>query len=339
MGATRRRECYNKINQSQTHPEDEPLAFDIEAIRTATNNFSDENKLGQGGFGPVYKGLLPNGQLVAVKRLASCSGQGESEFTNEIALMANLQHPNLVKLLGYCLDLEGNERILVYEFVTNKSLDRFIFDPIKRAEMDWATRYKIIEGLAQGLLYLHEKSRLKVIHRDVKASNILLDKDMNPKIADFGLARLFSDDQTHVTMSKVPGTYGYMAPEYLYHRRCSVKSDIFSFGVLILEIMSGQRNTMFDGQHEVDIRSVVWRNWRDRTPLNIVDPNLMREGSSNQMMRCIHIGLLCVQKIAQQRPETGRIVKMLKSHETLQIPSQPSIFHTDNATESEIELS
>lgn len=182
----------------------ESLQYDLSSIVAATNNFADANKLGQGGFGAVYKGKLCNGEEIAVKRLSKGSEQGDLEFKNEVMLLARLQHRNLVRLLGFCL--EGNERILIYEFVVKASLDHFIFDPIKRIQLDWEGRYKIIGGVARGILYLHEDSRIRIIHRDLKASNILLDAEMNPKIADFGMARLFVMDQSHADTSRVVGT-------------------------------------------------------------------------------------------------------------------------------------
>ncbi|KAI7755791.1 hypothetical protein M8C21_014915, partial [Ambrosia artemisiifolia] len=221
----------------------ESLQYSFDIIRAATNDFSADNKLGQGGFGLVYKGKLQNGQEIAVKRLSRDSGQGEQEFKNEVLLLARLQHRNLVRLLGF--SLQGSERLLMYEFVENASLDKFIFDPTKRAVLDWEKRYKILGGVARGLLYLHEDSRLKIIHRDLKASNILLDSQMNPKIADFGMARLFTPDETQANTNRIVGTYGYMAPEYAMHGQFSVKSDVFSFGVLALEIVTGQKNHTF----------------------------------------------------------------------------------------------
>ncbi|XP_058072822.1 cysteine-rich receptor-like protein kinase 11 isoform X1 [Magnolia sinica] len=221
----------------------ESLLFDLLTLRAATDNFSDANKLGQGGFGSVYKGMLLNGQEVAVKRLARKSRQGVEELKNELVLVAKLQHRNLVKLLGCCVEEE--ERILVYEYVPNTSLNNFLFDPVKRLILNWDRRYKIISGIARGLLYLHEDSRLRIIHRDLKASNILLDGDMNPKISDFGLAKLFGVDQTQGNTNRIAGTYGYMAPEYAKHGKFSTRSDVFSFGVLVLEIVSGRKNSAF----------------------------------------------------------------------------------------------
>ncbi|CAL2266833.1 unnamed protein product [Prunus armeniaca] len=237
----------------------ESLQFDLATIRVSTDDFSEANKLGQGGFGSVYRGRLLNGKDIAVKRLSTNSGQGDLEFKNEVLLVAKLQHRNLVTLLGFCL--EGNERLLIYEYVPNASLDHIIFDPTKRAQLDWVRRYKIIVGTARGLLYLHEESRLKIIHRDLKASNILIDAEMNPKISDFGMARLFVPDQTQGNTSRIVGTFGYMAPEYAMRGHFSVKSDVYSFGVLVLEIVSGQKNSGFKhGENAEDLLSFVSEN-------------------------------------------------------------------------------
>ncbi|WVY99076.1 hypothetical protein V8G54_031227 [Vigna mungo] len=309
------------------------LQFDFDTIRVATEDFSDSNKLGEGGFGAVYKGRLPNEQMIAVKRLSSGSSQGDTEFKNEVLLVAKLQHRNLVRLLGFCL--EGRERLLVYEFVPNKSLDYFIFDPAKKALLDWAMRYKIIKGISRGLLYLHEDSLLRIIHRDLKASNILLDEEMNPKIADFGMARLVLLDQTHANTDRVVGTYGYMAPEYITQGQFSVKSDIFSFGVLLLEIVSGQKNSSFrHGENVEDLLSFAWRKWREGTAVNIVDPSLNNNSIINEVMRCIHIGLLCVQENLTDRPTMATVMLMLSSYSlSLPIPSEPA-FYAHSTTRS-----
>ncbi|TMW91593.1 hypothetical protein EJD97_014135 [Solanum chilense] len=283
----------------------ESLQYDFSAISAATDNFLDANKLGQGGFGPVYKGKLPNGQEVAVKRLSIDSSQGDLEFKNEVLLVARLEHRNLVRLLGFCLD--GTERLLVYEFVPNASLDHFLFG----RELDWKRRSKIIGGVARGILYLHEDSRLRIIHRDLKASNVLLDAEMNPKIADFGMAS------------------GYMAPEYAMQGKMSVKSDVFSFGVLVLEILGGQRNTCFrNGEYVGNLLSYAWRNWREGTTSNLVDP--MLRGSSglvSDITRCIHIALLCVQENVADRPTMAAVVLMLSSLSlSLSVPSKPGYY-------------
>ncbi|CAB4314025.1 unnamed protein product [Prunus armeniaca] len=303
----------------------ESLQFDLATIRVSTDDFSEANKLGQGGFGSVYRGRLLNGKDIAVKRLSTNSGQGDLEFKNEVLLVAKLQHRNLVRLLGFCL--EGSERLLVYEFVPNASLDHIIFDPTKRAQLDWDRRYKIIVGTARGLLYLHEDSRLRIIHRDLKASNILIDAEMNPKISDFGMAKLFVLDQTQGNTSRIVGTYGYMAPEYAFHGHFSVKSDVYSFGVLVLEIVSGQKNSGFQhGENAEDLLSFAWRSWREGTASNLIDPTL-KTGSRNEIMRCIHIGLLCVQENVADRPTMASVILMMNSYSfTLPVPSQPAFY-------------
>ncbi|PHT56184.1 hypothetical protein CQW23_04670 [Capsicum baccatum] len=297
----------------------ESLQYDFSTIRAATDNFSNANKLGQGGFGPVYKGMLPNGQEVAVKRLSTDSGQGDLEFKNEVLLVARLQHRNLVRLLGFCLD--GTERLLVYEFVPNASLDQFLFDQVKRSQLDWEKRFKIIGGTARGIVYLHEDSRLRIIHRDLKASNVLLDAEMNPKIADFGMARLFTLDETQGNTNRIVGTYGYMAPEYAMQGQFSVKSDVYSFGVLVLEIISGRRNICSrKGDTVEDLLSNAWSNWREETISNLIDPVLKgSSGPNGDIMRCIHIALLCVQENVANRPTMGAVLLMLSSH-SLSLP-------------------
>ncbi|KAK8353760.1 hypothetical protein V6Z12_A05G179500 [Gossypium hirsutum] len=213
--------------------------FNFGTIAASTNNFSSDNRLGQGGFGPVYKGTL-NGKEIAVKRLSKSSGQGIEEFKNEVTLIAKLQHRNLVRILGCCI--QQDEKMLVYEYLPNKSLDCFIFDESKRSLLDWESRLEIISGIARGIVYLHQDSRLRIIHRDLKTSNILLDAQMNPKISDFGLAKIFGGDQVEADTKRVVGTYGYMSPEYAMQGHFSIKSDVYSFGVLLLEILTGRRN-------------------------------------------------------------------------------------------------
>ncbi|KEH43965.1 receptor-like kinase [Medicago truncatula] len=305
----------------------ESFQFNFDIVRAATNDFSNSNKLGQGGFGVVYRGKLPDGQMIAVKRLLKDSSQGDVEFKNEVLLVAKLQHRNLVRLLGF--SLEGSERLLIYEFVTNKSLDYFIFDPTRKAQLNWQKRYDIIRGIVRGLLYLHEDSRLRIIHRDIKASNILLDDEMNPKISDFGLARLFVIDQSEGNTDQIVGTYGYMAPEYAMHGQFSVKSDVFSFGVLVLEIISGHKNSTNIG-HGNDVEyllSFAWRSWREGKAQNMIDAAL-NNISANEIMRCIHIGLLCVQENVVDRPTMATVALMLNSYSlTLSIPSKPAYFY------------
>ncbi|XP_031128282.1 cysteine-rich receptor-like protein kinase 10 isoform X1 [Ipomoea triloba] len=335
----------------------ESLQYDLDTIRAATNNFSEANKLGQGGFGVVYKGQLADGIEIAVKRLSGNSQQGDLEFKNEVVLVARLHHRNLVRLHGFCL--EGRERILVYEFVPNGSLDKLLFgkyffttylqrpvmeylnhtfsiklcnlhaDPIKRGCLNWERRYKIIIGIAKGLVYMHEDSRLRIIHRDLKANNILLDGNMNPKIGDFGMARLFALDETQGSTSRVVGTYGYMAPEYAMHGHFSTKSDVFSFGVLVLEIVTGRRNTSFRYEESAqDLLSYVWIQWQNWTASTVIDQMLRGVSSPvHEIMKCIHIGLLCVQDNVADRPTMGEIVLMLSSSSlSLAVPSRPAFF-------------
>ncbi|XP_061367267.1 cysteine-rich receptor-like protein kinase 10, partial [Gastrolobium bilobum] len=305
--------------------QEESLHFDLATIEAATNKFSNEKKIGQGGFGVVYKGTLPNGQEIAAKRLSRSSLQGDIEFKNEAALVA-LQHRNLVRLLGFCL--EGAERILVYEFIPNSSLDRFLCDHENQAEFDWATRYQIIVGIAGGVKYMHEDSNLRIIHRDLKASNVLLDDEMNPKISDFGMAKIFHGDQSQVdsTTERIVGTYGYMAPEYAMYGELSVKSDVFSFGVLLLEIISGTKNTSYcQSQDDDDLLSYAWKNWKNQTPFLILDPKLGDLYSRNEVQRCIHIALLCVQENPADRPSMASVVLWLNSYSvTLALPRQPA---------------
>ncbi|XP_015885095.3 cysteine-rich receptor-like protein kinase 10 [Ziziphus jujuba] len=304
----------------------ESLQFDLDTIEAATNNFSDDNKIGAGGFGAVYKGTLSNGQKIAVKRLSCSSGQGAQEFKNEASLVVKLQHRNLVRLLGFCLERE--EKILVYEYVPNKSLDYFLFDNEKRSQLDWTRRYKIITGIARGMLYMHEDSRLRIIHRDLKASNILLDDDINPKISDFGMARIFIVDQVQGNTNRIVGTYGYMSPEYAMHGQFSVKSDVFSFGVLVLEIISGKKNNGFYQSHgSGDLLSFAWEHWKNGTPLEMLDPTVRHAYSRNEVTRCIHIGLLCVQENPAARPTMATIVLVLNSYSvTLPLPQEPARF-------------
>ncbi|XP_039060298.1 putative receptor-like protein kinase At4g00960 [Hibiscus syriacus] len=314
----------------------ESLQIDFHAVRAATENFSDANMLGRGGFGPVYKGKLEDGREVAIKRLSVNSGQGTREFKNEVMLLAKLQHRNLVKLLGF--SFEQKERVLIYEFLPNSSLDNFIFDPVKRLLLNWDKRYRIIEGTAKGMVYLHEDSQYRIIHRDLKAANILLDEEMNPKISDFGMAKLFVVDQTRADTSKIVGTYGYMAPEYAWHGQYSVKSDVYAFGVLVLEIISGHRINSFTNQVGDSLLTHAWRNWNGGTSLEFVDP-ILRDGSRSEIMRCIHLGLLCVQENIAYRPTMASVVLMLSSYSmSLPVPLRPAFSmntNTETATMSD----
>ncbi|KAJ9182780.1 hypothetical protein P3X46_006735 [Hevea brasiliensis] len=312
----------NDENNENQNQEMELPIFDIATIAKATDDFSMKNKLGEGGFGPVYKGTLVDGQEIAVKRLSKSSGQGLNEFRNEVILFSKLQHRNLVKLLGCCI--QGEERMLIYEYMPNKSLDFFIFDQTRGELLDWSKRFNIICGIARGLLYLHQDSRLRVIHRDLKASNVLIDNEMNPKISDFGMARTFGGDQTEGSTNKVVGTYGYMAPEYATDGLFSVKSDVFSFGILMLEIISGKRSKGF--YHPNQSRSLIghaWSFWKEGKLSELIDPFIGESCNISEVSRCVHISLLCVQQHPVDRPSMASIVLMLNSENTFPQPKQP----------------
>ncbi|KAL9669146.1 hypothetical protein QQ045_006688 [Rhodiola kirilowii] len=315
--------------------EDESLQFSFDTIQAATNSFSQENKIGEGGFGDVYLGLLSNGTQIAAKRLSKCSRQGAQEFKNEVLLIANLQHRNLVRLFGFCL--EGPERILIYDFVPNKSLDHFLFDPEKQRLLDWPRRYTIIHGIARGLLYLHEDSPLKIIHRDLKAANVLLDTNMNPKIADFGTARIVGVDESQISTKRIVGTYGYMPPEYAKHGHYSVKSDVYSFGVLVLEIITGKKNGNFSQSDAAyDILSYkAWTDWTNGNPLELLDSSVGEKYSRNEVLKCIHMALLCVQEDSSHRPTMRTIVLMLNSSSvSMPRPQQPAYFQCGGTIEA-----
>ncbi|KAM5549288.1 hypothetical protein ABKV19_000618 [Rosa sericea] len=312
-----------ELEESQRHPELQ--FFDLDTIIAATDNFSHVNELGHGGFGSVYKGQLPNEQKVAVKRLSKTSGQGIEEFKNEVALIARLQHRNLVKLLGCCI--KGEERMLVLEYMPNKSLDSFLFDNKRRSFLDWKKCFEIINGIARGILYLHQDSRLRIIHRDLKTSNVLLDDEMNPKISDFGMARIFDGDQLQDKTKRIVGTYGYMSPEYAVFGRFSTKSDVFSFGIIMLEIVSGQKNNSSDLEDpSVNLIGRVWELWREGRALDIVDSTL-KSCQPNEVMRCIQVALLCVQEDSKDRPAMSAIVIMLSGEASPPLPKQPAFVY------------
>ncbi|XP_071706284.1 G-type lectin S-receptor-like serine/threonine-protein kinase At4g27290 isoform X2 [Rutidosis leptorrhynchoides] len=299
--------------------------FSFSEISKLTNNFSIDNKLGEGGFGPVYKGVMDDGQEIAVKRLSDTSSQGLDEFKNEVRCIHKLQHRNLVKILGSCA--HKNEVMLIYEYMANGSLDTILFDETKSSALDWCRRFCIINGIARGLLYLHQDSHLRIIHRDLKASNILLDSDMNPKISDFGLARIFEGYETGVSTKNVVGTYGYIPPEYALHGVFSIKSDVFSFGVLVLEIISGKRNRrIFSQQHSHNLLGHAWRLFKDDKSLQLVSASSCDSCIISEVLRSIHIGLLCVQNHAEDRPTMSSVVLMLGNDGVLPQPKPPAFF-------------
>ncbi|KAF8107361.1 hypothetical protein N665_0122s0007 [Sinapis alba] len=303
--------------------------FSFESVALATDYFSDENLLGEGGFGPVYKGMLINGEEVAIKRLSIASGQGLVEFKNEAMLIAKLQHTNLVQLLGCCI--EKDEKMLIYEYMPNKGLDYFLFDPLRKNVLDWRLRFRIMEGIIQGPLYLHKYSRLKVIHRDIKASNILLDEDMNPKISDFGMARIFGAQESKANTRRVAGTFGYMCPEYFREGLFSAKSDVFSFGVLMLEIICGRKNNSFhhDSDGPLNLIVHVWNLFKENRVGEVIDPSLGDSALENpQVLRCFQVALLCVQEKPEDRPSMLDVVSMIygDGNNALSLPKEPAFY-------------
>ncbi|XP_047964518.1 G-type lectin S-receptor-like serine/threonine-protein kinase At1g11300 isoform X2 [Salvia hispanica] len=330
--------CYRGYSEESTLKHDEHgvkleelSTFRFMILSNATENFNRAKKLGQGGFGLVYKGRLPNGVEIAVKRLARSSNQGVEEFMNEVEVISRLQHRNLVRLLGCCV--ESEEKMLVYEYMPNGSLDAYLFGSHMHKLLSWKTRKVIIEGICRGLLYLHRDSRLKIIHRDLKASNILLDEAFIPKISDFGMARIFGgkDDQANTT--RVVGTFGYMPPEYALRGIFSEKSDVYSFGVLLLEIVSGKRNSSFDDQ-QLSLTAYTWKLWNEGKIVNLMDVDIFDSGTEDDIVRYANVGLLCVQETAADRPNMSTVLSMLSS-EILELPrpKQPA-FHGMHGSQS-----
>ncbi|KAI9083594.1 hypothetical protein K1719_034536 [Acacia pycnantha] len=285
--------------------------FTFKEIKAATNNFNIANKIGEGGFGPVYKGILPNGTIIAVKQLSTKSKQGNREFVNEIGMISALQHPYLVRLYGCCV--EGDQLLLIYEFMENNSLARALFGSKELGlKLDWPIRHKICVGIASGLAYLHEESRLKIVHRDIKATNVLLDEDLNPKISDFGLAKLVEEDNTHIS-TRIAGTYGYMAPEYAMHGYLTDKADVYSFGIVALEIVSGRINTIHRAKEEA-IYLLDWaRILKEKGELlELVDPRLGSNFDKEQVTVMIQVALLCTNITPALRPTMSSVVSMLE---------------------------
>ncbi|XP_058754547.1 probable leucine-rich repeat receptor-like serine/threonine-protein kinase At3g14840 isoform X2 [Vicia villosa] len=306
--------CFGKKNSLAKELESLDLhtgLFTLRQIKAATNNFDLSNKIGEGGFGPVYKGCLPNGTLIAVKQLSSKSKQGNREFLNEIGMISALQHPYLVKLYGCCV--EGDQLLLIYEYLENNSLARALFGPEEhQIRLDWSTRKKICVGIARGLAYLHEESRLKVVHRDIKATNVLLDKDLDPKISDFGLARLDEEENTHIS-TRIAGTYGYMAPEYAMHGYLTDKADVYSFGIVVLEIISGKNNTLYRSKEEA-FYLLDWAHLlKERGDLmELVDRRLGADFNKKEAMVVINVALLCTNVTSNLRPSMSSVVSYLE---------------------------
>lgn len=297
------------------------LNFKYEMLEKATGYFHPSRKLGQGGAGAVFRGILPDGSSVAVKRLFFNTRQWVDDFFNEVNLISGIQHKNLVKLLG--CSIEGPESLLVYEYVANKSLDNFFFDKNKSEILSWKQRFDIVVGIAEGLAYLHEGSEIRIIHRDIKSSNVLLDESFTPKIADFGLARCFGADKTHLSTG-IAGTLGYMAPEYLVRGQLTEKADVYSFGVLVLEIVCGRKNSVFI-QDSGSVLQTVWKLYKSDRLKESLDPCLRDDDIQEQEVAgVIQVGLLCAQASVALRPSMTEVVRMLTDKDVeIPKPNQP----------------
>lgn len=292
--------------------------FTYEELARATDGFSDANLLGQGGFGYVHRGILPNGKEVAVKQLKAGSGQGEREFQAEVEIISRVHHKHLVSLVGYCST--GFQRLLVYEFVPNNTLE-FHLHGKGRPTMDWSTRLRIALGSAKGLAYLHEDCHPKIIHRDIKAANILLDFKFEAKVADFGLAKIASDLNTHVS-TRVMGTFGYLAPEYAASGKLTDKSDVFSYGVMLLELLTGRRPVDKDQTYMDDslvewARPLLMRALEEDNLDSLIDPRLQNDFDPNEMTRMVACAAACTRHSAKRRPKMSQVVRALEGDVSL----------------------
>jgi serine/threonine protein kinase len=314
-----------------------PVDFDFKILRDATSNFDEANKLGEGGFGEVYKGTLKNGKVIAVKKLSlGQSARAISEFEGEVKLISNVHHRNLVRLLGCCN--KGPERLLVYEYMPNSSLDRVLFGEGRQC-LSWEARFDIILGTARGLAYLHEDFHVCIIHRDIKSSNILLDECFCAKIADFGLARLLPEDRSHLS-TRVAGTLGYTAPEYAVHGQLTEKADTYSYGVVLLEIISGRKSIdLKQPPHMQYLLEWVWKLYETEEVLEIVDKTMGVEYAQEEVLRVINLDLLCTQASLIQRPMMSEIVTMLLSKTKINnlqtVPMQRALGYTVRSTHSD----
>ncbi|XP_015695988.2 probable LRR receptor-like serine/threonine-protein kinase At1g56140 [Oryza brachyantha] len=311
--ARQQEELYNLVGR--------PNIFTSAELKLATDNFSSQNVIGEGGYGPVYKGKLTDGRIIAVKQLSQSSHQGKNEFVTEVATISAVQHRNLVKLYGCCID--SSTPLLVYEYLKNGSLDRALFGH-STLNLDWPTRFEIILGVARGLTYLHEESSVRIVHRDIKASNVLLDIDLMPKISDFGLAKLYDEKKTHIS-TKIAGTFGYLAPEYAMRGRLTEKADVFAFGVVALEIVAGRSNTDNSLDNEkIYLFEWTWGLYEREEAIRILDPKL-DEFDSEQALRVINVALLCTQGSPHQRPPMSRVMAILTGDiEMTEVVTKPS---------------
>ncbi|KAB2051230.1 hypothetical protein ES319_A12G042100v1 [Gossypium barbadense] len=300
--------------------------FTFRQMQAATNNFDAANKIGEGGFGAVYMGELLDGTIIAIKKLSSKSKQGDREFLNELGMISGLQHPNVVRLYGCCV--EGIQLLLVYEYMENNSLARALFGPKEsQLKLDWPTRQKICLGIAKGLAFLHEESSLKVVHRDIKTTNVLLDGDLSAKISDFGLAKFDEEENTHIS-TRIAGTIGYMAPEYALWGYLTFKADVYSFGIVALEIVTGKNNTKYRPEEDY----VCLQDWalvlqQKGNLMELVDPRLGTEFNEEEAIRMTKVALLCTNSSPALRPTMSEVVNMLEGRTLVpELILDPSIF-------------
>lgn len=296
-------------NEIDGYPLENIMHFSEKDLRLATDNYHPSKKIGRGGFGTVYQGTLKNGRQVAIKSLSAASKQGVREFLTEIKTISHVKHPNLVELVGCCA--EEPNRTLVYEYVENNSLDRALLgNRSTNIKLDWEKRSNICTGTARGLAFLHEEAVPHIVHRDIKASNILLDRHFNPKIGDFGLAKLFPDDITHIS-TRIAGTTGYLAPEYAMGGQLTMKADVYSFGVLILEVISGQSSarTNWGGSNKF-LLEWAWQLHEEERLLELVDPDMV-EFPKEEVVRYMKVAFFCTQAAASRRPSMSQVVDML----------------------------
>ncbi|KAG0612456.1 hypothetical protein M758_6G029200 [Ceratodon purpureus] len=300
------------VHEKFAEYEMKPTLFAYSELQKATRDFHPDNKLGEGGFGAVYKGTLADGSVVAVKQLLTRAQQSMDDFLNEVVLLTTVKHRNLVKLKGCCL--RGDRRLLVYEFVDNYDLAETLFEHRGNQVVSWPARFNICLGVAQGLHYLHAGVDPRIIHRDIKANNVLLDHNLHPKIADFGLAMLFPNEDTHVTIVQIAGTKGYLAPEYATRGQVSDKVDVFSFGVLALEVVSGRKNISFDvPTDKAYLTDWAWKLNEEGRLMEIVDPTLSIQSDEEVAVhRVITTALACIQTAAERRPNMAHVVGMLQ---------------------------
>jgi serine/threonine protein kinase len=293
-----------------------PKNFSYKDLKSATKNFSIENKLGEGGFGDVYKGTLKNGNIVAVKKLVMGTSRVKSDFTTEVKLISNVHHRNLLRLLGCCS--KGPDLLLVYDYMGNGSLDKYLYGEM-RGSLNWNQRFDIIFGTARGLAYLHDQFHVTIIHRDIKPSNILLDNEFQPKIADFGLARLLPEGQSHLS-TNFAGTLGYTAPEYAIHGQLTEKVDTYSFGIVVLEIISGQKCNdikTVEGESVTEyLLEQAWKLYEDDMHLKLVDDILKDSNgyTDEAAKKIIKVALMCTQTPASLRPTMSEVVILLSDH-------------------------